>query len=232
MANHIIIGGHGKVALLTMPLLREAGHSVTGVIRNPEHVHDVEAAGGKPLVLDVETASEDDLVRAFEGKAAVVWSAGAGGGNPGRTYAVDRDAAIRSMAAALRAGVRRYVMVSYLGAGPDHGIPEDNPFHAYAQAKAAADSHLHASGLDWTILGPATLTLEKPTGTIDLAPLHDPAGRTVSRGNVALTIQAALEMGETIGRTFEYVDGATDIREAFRSRDRPRRGSGSCSPTD
>ena len=145
-------------------------------------------------------------------------AAGAGGANPGRTYAVDRDAAIRSMDAALRAGVRRYVMVSYFGAGPDHGIPQDDPFHAYAQAKAAADAHLRSSGLDWTILGPATLTLEKPTGTIDLAPLRESAGRTVSRGNVALTIQAALEMGETIGRTLEYVDGATDIREAFRSR--------------
>ena len=219
MANHIVIGGHGKVALLTMPLLRDAGHSVTGVTCNPEHGHDVEAVGGKPLVLDVETALEDDLVRAFEGKDAVVWSAGAGGGNPGRTYAVDRDAAIRSMEAAFRAGVRRYVMVSYFGAGPDHGIPQDDPFHAYAQAKAAADAHLRSSGLDWTILGPATLTLEKPTGTIDLAPLHESAGRTVSRGNVALTIQAALEMDETIGRTLEYVDGATDIREAFRSRD-------------
>ena len=72
--------------------------------------------------------------------------------------------------------------------------------------------------LEWTSLGPTTLTFEKPTGTIDLAPLRESAGRTVSRGNVALTIQAALEMGETIGRTLEYVDGATDIREAFRSR--------------
>lgn len=219
MANHIIIGGHGKVALLTMPLLRDAGHSVTGVIRNPEHGHDVEAVGGKPLVLDVETALEDDLVRAFEGKDAVVWSAGAGGGNPGRTYAVDRDAAIRSMEAAFRAGVRRYVMVSYLGAGPDHGIPQDAPFYAYAQAKAATDAHLRSSGLDWTILGPATLTFEKPTGTIDLVPLRDSVEKRVSRGNVALTIRAALEMDETIGRTLEYVDGATDIREAFRSRD-------------
>ena len=219
MADHIIIGGHGKVALLTMPLLRDAGHSVTGVTCNPEHGHDVEAVGGKPLVLDVETALEDDLVRAFEGKDAVVWSAGAGGGNPGRTYAVDRDAAIRSMEAAFRAGVRRYVMVSYLGAGPDHGIPQDAPFYAYAQAKAAADAHLRSSGLDWTILGPATLTFEKPTGTIDLAPLRDSVEKRVSRGNVALTIRAALEMDETIGRTLEYVDGATDIREAFRSRD-------------
>lgn len=55
-------------------------------------------------------------------------------------------------------------------------------------------------------------------GTIDLAPLHDSAGERVSRGNVALTIRAALEMDETIGRTFEYVGGTTGIREAFRSR--------------
>lgn len=47
-----------------MPLLRDAGHSVTGVIRNPEHEHDIEASGGKPLLLDVETALEEDLVRA------------------------------------------------------------------------------------------------------------------------------------------------------------------------
>jgi uncharacterized protein YbjT (DUF2867 family) len=215
MADVVIIGGHGKVALLALPLLAEAGHSATAVIRNPAHAADVEAAGGTPLVLDVENATADDLAAAFAGHDAIVWSAGAGGGDPRRTYAVDRDAAIRSMDAAARAGVRRYVMVSYLGAGPDHGVPEDNSFHAYAEAKAAADAHLRASGLDWTVLGPAGLTLEEPTGLIDVAPLPEGAERKVSRANVARTIVAALELDATIGRTIEYVDGATPIREAL-----------------
>jgi uncharacterized protein YbjT (DUF2867 family) len=215
MADVVIIGGHGKVALLALPLLVEAGHSATAVIRNAAHAADVEAAGGTPLVLDVENATADDLAAAFAGHDAIVWSAGAGGGDPRRTYAVDRDAAIRSMDAAARAGVRRYVMVSYLGAGPDHGVPEDNSFHAYAEAKAAADAHLRASGLDWTVLGPAGLTLEEPTGLIDVAPLPEDAERKVSRANVARTIVAALDLDATIGRTIDYVDGATPIREAL-----------------
>ena len=82
--------------------------------------------------------------------------------------AVDRDAAIRSMDAAASAGVGRYVMVSYFGARTDHGVPADNPFFAYAEAKAAADDHLRASDLTWTVLGPSALTLGQPTGRIDV----------------------------------------------------------------
>ncbi|TFI50643.1 NAD-dependent dehydratase, partial [Micrococcus endophyticus] len=43
MTRTVIIGGHGKVALLAAPLLAEAGHDVTSIIRNPEHAAEVEA---------------------------------------------------------------------------------------------------------------------------------------------------------------------------------------------
>ena len=119
-----IIGAHGKVARLLTPLLRERGHDVTAVVRNPDHVADVEADGAEARVFDIESADVDAIAGLVDGHDAVVWSAGAGGGSPERTYAVDRDAAIRSMEAAARAGVRRYVMVSYFGAGPDHGVAE------------------------------------------------------------------------------------------------------------
>ncbi|BAS10342.1 conserved hypothetical protein [Arthrobacter sp. Hiyo4] len=58
------------------------------------------------------------------------------------------------MDAAAEAGVGRYVMVSYLGAGPDHGVAAENSFFAYADAKAAADEYLRGTALAWTILGP------------------------------------------------------------------------------
>src|SRR3712207_4600201 len=114
MTRIAIIGGHGKVALRLSTLLADEGHSVTSFIRNPEHAADVEQTGATPSVLDVENSTTAALAEALEGHDAVVWSAGAGGGNPARTYAVDRDAAIRSMDAAAQAGVDRYVMVSYL----------------------------------------------------------------------------------------------------------------------
>ena len=211
MARILIIGGHGKVALLLAPLLVERGDAVTAVIRNPDHEADVAATGATPLVADVErldTAALADIVR---GHDAVVWSAGAGGGNPQRTYAVDRDAAIRSMDAAVDAGVSRYVMVSYFGAGPDHGIPPENSFFAYAEAKAAADAHLRDSDLGWTIVAPSGLTLDPPTGAIDVAAA---ASGTVSRADVAAVIAAVLADTRTIGRTIRFNTGDVPIAEA------------------
>ena len=157
-----IIGAHGKVARLLTPLLHESGHQVTAVVRNPDHVADVEADGAEGVVFDIESADVDAIAGLLDGHDAVVWSAGAGGGNPQRTYAVDRDAAIRSMEAAGRSGVPRYVMVSYFGAGPDHGVAEDDSFFAYADAKTAADAALAQSDLDWTILRPSRLRWTPP----------------------------------------------------------------------
>ena len=154
MSRILIIGGHGKIALLLAPLLVARGEQVTSVIRNPGHAGEVAATGAAPLVADVETLSTDELASRFEGHDAIVWSAGAGGGNPARTFAVDRDAAIRSMDAAASAGADRFVMVSYFGARSDHGVPSGNSFFAYAEAKAAADDHLRGSDLAWTVLGP------------------------------------------------------------------------------
>lgn len=214
MARILIIGGHGKVALLLAPLLVERGDTVTSVIRNPDHEADVAATGATPLLADIETFDTDQLANLIAGNDAVVWSAGAGGGDAARTYAVDRDAAIRSMDAAAEAGVARYVMVSYFGARLDHGVPPENSFFAYAEAKAAADEHLRASDLEWTILGPSGLTLDAPTGRIDVAA---ETSATVARADVAAVIAAVLADGSTVRRTIRFNTGDVPIAEAIAS---------------
>lgn len=214
MARILIIGGHGKVALLLEPLLVAAGHHVTAVVRNADHEADVRATGAVPLVADVETFDTEQLTNLVSGNDVVIWSAGAGGGDAARTYAVDRDAAIRSIDAAVAAGVRRYVMVSYFGAGPDHGIDPDDGFYAYAEAKAAADAHLRASGLDVTIIAPSALTLDEPTGRIDTTAERS---ASVSRADVAAVIAAAVLEPATIGRTIRFNSGPTPIAEAIRA---------------
>jgi len=215
MTRIAIIGGHGKVALQLARLLSQDGTQVTALIRNPDHRDDVTAAGATPLVLDVEKSTTTELGDALTGHDAVVWSAGAGGGSAERTYAVDRDAAIRSMDAAAKAGVRRYVMVSYLGAGPDHGVPADNSFHAYAEAKAAADSYLRGSGLEWTILGPGTLTDGPGNGLINVDPAETSGGTGTARANVALVAAAVLGLPQTTGRTIEFRDGTLPLAAAL-----------------
>ena len=210
MSRIIVFGGHGRIALLLAPLLVARGDEVTAVIRNPEHAEEVEAGGARALVADVEQMDVDAIAEVIRGHDAVVWSAGAGGGSAERTYAVDRDAAIRSMDATGRAGVRRYVMVSWLGSTADHGVPPEDSFFAYADAKWAADEHLRSLSLDGTILAPGTLTFDDPTGRIQI----DPDGRgAVGRADVAAVIDAALREPCTIGRTLRFGNGDQESAE-------------------
>jgi len=210
MADIVIIGGHGKVALRLERLLSERGDRVSAVIRNPDHADDVAATGATPVVADVEVLDVDGLVGLISGADAVVWSAGAGGGAPARTMAVDRDAAIRAMAAAERAGVRRFVMVSYFDS-PDRSVPADNPFRHYAEAKADADEHLATTGLAWTILGPGRLTDDPGTGAIDTGAA---ASAAVSRDDVAAVAAAVLADERSVGRTIRFTAGSTPIADA------------------
>ena len=214
-----IIGAHGKVARLLTPLLRERGHEVTAVIRNPDHVADVEADGAEARVFDIESADVAAIAGLLDGHDAVVWSAGAGGGSPERTYAVDRDAAIRSMAAAAQSGVRRYVMVSYFGAGPDHGVGEGESFFPYADAKSVADAELARSDLDWTILRPSSLTADAATGRIETS-LDGATKGSVTRADVALVAAEALDRPGLAGATVEFNNGDVPLDEALAAYER------------
>ncbi|WIY81847.1 SDR family oxidoreductase [Propionimicrobium sp. PCR01-08-3] len=221
----VILGGHGKVALLAAPKLRTAGYAVDSVIRNPEQQADVEQAGGNPVILDIESADVDRLAEAFAGASAIVFSAGAGGGNPARTNAVDYQAATRAMDAAQRAGVTRFVMVSYAGADVDlDRVDPNDSFYPYVQAKHAADAYLRDSGLDFTILGPGSLTLTPGSGEITIADPDggingEPAaqGRAVtSRENVASVITHVITNNAAIRETVNFYDGDTPIADAIR----------------
>ncbi|WP_353813438.1 SDR family oxidoreductase [Agromyces sp. SYSU T00266] len=213
MAKVLIIGGHGRVALQLERILAERGDEVDAVIRNPEHAAEVGATGANPIVADVEALDVAGLADLIAGHDAVVWSAGAGGGDPVRTRAVDHDAAVRSMEAAAQAGVGRYVMVSYFGSRVDHRVPVDSAFRHYADAKADADEHLRASGLDYTILGPSTLADGPGTGRIDATAEQS---SDVDRADVAATVAATLVEPATVGRTIRFNRGETPIADALR----------------
>jgi uncharacterized protein YbjT (DUF2867 family) len=213
MARIVIIGGHGKVALLLSRLLTSRGDEVTSVIRSDAQLADVQATGATPLLADLESSTIEDLATILSGHVAVVWSAGAGGGSAERTYAVDRDAAIRSMEAAEAAGVLRYVMVSFLQATPEHRVPADDPFHAYSEAKIAADDRLRGSRLDWTILGPGVLVSTPGTGLIEVGEGLERG--SVTREDVAAVAAAVLELPSTAGRFIGFTNGTVPIGQVL-----------------
>jgi uncharacterized protein YbjT (DUF2867 family) len=210
MSKVIVIGAHGKVALLTVPRLVAAGHEVTGVIRKAEQAEDVRRTGAEVVVADVENLSTDEIAELLAGHDVVVWSAGAGGGNPQRTYAVDRDAAIRTIDAAEQANASQFVMVSYFGAGPDHGVDPSSDFFAYAESKTEADAHLAASSLGWTVLRPSSLTEGAGTGGIETG--AGVTGGQVARNTVADVITAVIgDPDGAKGLTLEFNDGDAPI---------------------
>ncbi|MDO5493407.1 MAG: SDR family oxidoreductase [Nesterenkonia sp.] len=220
----VIVGGHGKIALIAATQLTQAGYAVKSLIRNPEQRDEVAATGAEPHVLDIETADVDRLAEAFADAGAVVFSAGAGGGNPARTHAVDYEAAVRTMGAAAEAGVRRYVMVSYVRADTDvDTLDPESSFHPYAKAKHDADAHLRQTALDWTILGPGTLTQEPGRGTVQIVDAHGlvdgqelPSDQlSVPREDVASAITHAVTTGAAVGQTRRFVTGETPIAEAI-----------------
>ncbi|MDO4244288.1 MAG: NAD(P)H-binding protein [Actinomyces sp.] len=216
MSRIVIIGGSGKVARLLAPLLVDDGHEVVSLVRDPDQVPELAPTGAKPLVLSVEEATEAELAEVMAGADAVVWSAGAGGkGGPARTEAVDHLGAVRSMEAAQQAGVRRYVMVSWIGSHGPEPVPDDHPLRAYAMAKLEADRYLQSTDLDWTIVGPGSLTLDTPSGRIEVGRAEDAAETFTSRGNVAAVIVAVLAEPATVGRVIPFRDGSTEIAQAL-----------------
>jgi uncharacterized protein YbjT (DUF2867 family) len=124
---------------------------------------------------------------------------------------MDRDGAVKLIDAAKASGIRRYVMVSAMGAAnPPSG---DEVFEVYLQAKADADRAVAASGLDYTIVRPGRLTNDPGTGQVEAA--ESVKRGEVSREDVAAVIVQALDSDDAVGKTFELVGGSTPIREAL-----------------
>jgi uncharacterized protein YbjT (DUF2867 family) len=213
---HIVIaGGHGKIALVLERLLAQRGDSVAGFIRNPAHAADLEAAGAEPLIVDLESASVDEVATHLRGADAVVFAAGAGpGSGAARKETVDRDAAILLADAAEAAGVVRYLMISSMGADAEAPDEAGDPvFVAYLRAKGAADDNVRArKALKSTIVRPGLLTNDPGTGGVTIS---DETGHgTISREDVAAVLLAVLDAPGTSGQTFEVISGDTPITEA------------------
>jgi uncharacterized protein YbjT (DUF2867 family) len=213
----VIAGGHGKIALLLERLLAGRGDQAVGLIRNPAQAADVQKAGADAVVCDLEAASAGDVAVLLAGADAVVFAAGAGpGSGVPRKDSVDRAASVLMADAAQRAGVRRFVQVSSMGAGQPPRPGTDEVWAAYIAAKTAAEADLRARDLDWTILRPGGLTNAPPTGKIKLAPSPVPRG-TVPREDVAAVIAALLDNPGTRHQTLELTSGDSPIAAAVRS---------------
>ena len=197
----VIAGGHGKIALHLQQLLSSRGDEAVGLIRKPDQADDLRQVGGQPVVVDLESSTVEEVASQLEGADAAVFAAGAGpGSGPERKLTVDRDSAILLADACVSAGVRRLLVVSSIGADNPAAVG-DEVFRVYLQAKAAADAYVRASGLDWTIVRPGSLTNDPPTGLVTAA--EKVQRGSIPRADVAAVLVASLDIPASIGKQFE-----------------------------
>ncbi|MDQ0685652.1 uncharacterized protein YbjT (DUF2867 family) [Streptomyces achromogenes] len=211
----VIAGGHGQIALRLERLLAARGNEVAGIIRKAEQGDDLRTAGAEPVVLDLESASVEEVAERLRGADAAVFAAGAGpGSGVQRKDSVDKGAAVLFADAAVRAGVRRFVVISSMGADPEH--QGDDVFDVYLRAKGEADAYVRGlDSLDWTILRPGALTDDAGTG---LVRLEARTGRgSVPREDVAAVLAELLESPATSGLTLELVSGSTPVPVAVKA---------------
>ena len=209
----LVAGAHGKTARRLVRMLVEDSHEVRGLVRKEEQMPDVEADGAEPVLVDLEEEVEGAVGEAVEGCDAIVFAAGAGpGSGAARKETMDYGGAVKLIEAAEKHGVRRYLMLSSMGADDPEGREE--AMRPYLSAKARADERLRESGLEYTIIRPGRLTDEEGTGRIVAAEALGRRGE-IRRDDVARTFAAALEAENTFRRTFEILAGDTPIREAL-----------------
>jgi uncharacterized protein YbjT (DUF2867 family) len=206
----VIAGAHGKIARALARRLVARGDRVRGLIRNPDHAADLEADGAVPVLCDLE---QDDPAPHLGTADAIVFAAGAGPGSGAeRKRTVDYGGAVKLIEAAEALGVRRYLMVSSMGADDPASASEE--MRPYQQAKHDADEALARSSLDWTIVRPGGLGDEPGSGRVDLAERLGRYGR-IPREDVARVLLASLSAPNTVRRTFELLEGDVPVDEAI-----------------
>ncbi len=207
--NILVIGANGSTGqLICNQLSASPGYQPVAMIREESQKENFNQIGIRTVVGDLE----GDFEHAFENIDAVIFAAGSGSETgKDKTKAVDEKGAKQSVDYAKKYHLKKFVMLSAMGTeNPD---PDSDISH-YLKAKHEADEYLKASGLNFTIVRPGSLTNEEGSGKIEAAKHLDKKGK-ISRENVALTLVKVLPTDILPERYFEVLDGNKPISEAI-----------------
>jgi NADH dehydrogenase len=140
----LVAGGTGTLGRQVVGRLAARGLRVRVLTRDPARARPLEGPGVEVAVGDVR--EPETLARAMAGVRTVVSAVhGFVGPDAGGPRAVDWRGNLNLVRAAADAGAEHVVLLSALGASPDH------PMELY-RMKHRAEEALRASGLAWTVL--------------------------------------------------------------------------------
>jgi uncharacterized protein YbjT (DUF2867 family) len=209
MEKVLIVGANGNTGRHIAGIMKDHGnYDPVAMIRKKEQASYFEDKGISTVVADLE----GDLSHAVEGMDKIIFAAGSGGGTgKEKTKSVDQDGAIKLVDEAKSHNVKKFVMLSSMGADNPESVPD---LQFYLKAKQAADQHLKDSGLNYTIIRPGKLTTEEGSGEIELGESLNHFGE-ISRKDVAQVLVSSLDHANVKNRTLELLRGKKHIEEAL-----------------
>ena len=198
----LILGATGSVGRLVTGEALARGHEVTALVRDPERLGEL---ARQVRVVTGNALDAGAVARGVEGQEAVLYVLGAGNVRRTRLF----SDSMRILIAAMRQhGVRRLIAVTGVGAGDTKGhggFLYDRILYplftkgVYAD-KDRQESLIRESGLDWTIVRPASFRNRTPAGPLQTE--TDVTGvtlRKIGRAEVATFLVDELEQGRYVG---------------------------------
>lgn len=211
--NVLVVGANGQVGKLLVNQLRDnQEHTVKAMVRKEE-----QAEAFKKMEIEVAVAcleqGVEDIAQAARGCNAIVFTAGSGRHTGyDKTLLIDLDGAVKTIEAAEKIGIKRFIMVSAIQAHRRENW-HDKMLPYYA-AKYYADKMLEKSELTYTIIRPGGLLSEPGTGKIMAA--SDIRSGKIAREDVAKTIVHSLTEENTYYQSFDLVSGEVPIEKALK----------------
>ena len=207
MENILVAGANGTTGKKVVNLLKASQYfNPVAMVRKEEQLDQFKNDGIDTVLGNLE----EDLSHTVKNIDKVIFAAGSGGK---KVVAVDQEGAKSLMDASKKVNVKRFVMLSSMGAdNPD--AAED--LKAYLKAKHNADEYLKQSDLNYMIVRPGTLTNDKGTGKISLKKHFEKQG-SITRDDVAQTLVHVLHEDAGTNETFEILEGDTLIGKALNS---------------
>ena len=209
-----IVGISGETGFRLARLLKRRGDEVDGLYRRAEQGEQLRSIGVAGTHGDLVRIDETKLAAHFSGSDVIVFAAGAGEADSDALIdAIDGDGVTKSIVAARRAGVKRFILISvFPEAGRQEGWGES--FEHYMAVKKRADVELSRSELDWIILRPSSLNNKRGVGTVSLGPAE--FHTDIRRDDVAATIAELIHTPALRRKILELTEGTMPIERAVR----------------
>lgn len=197
----LVVGAAGKTGLAVVEKAKAAGHDVTAFVHSASDFH-VEGVA----VLQGDAGDRAAMGAAVHGQDAVVDTIG--GKTPYKATTLESGAVKTIIESMQHSSARRLLVTSMVGEGDSTA---NTPWYVRLLLstflrgakpdKAAMESAVDSSGLDWVIARPAILKDDPATGDIRVfTPESGDKAHSITREDLAAFLVAQLTSDEYLGR--------------------------------